>query len=52
MLASDTDGAEVMEAIAVSGNGKYEPLSEKDAVTVFQGFKETLEKASTRASCL
>lgn len=45
LLASDTDGAEVMEAIAVSGNGKYELLSEKDAVTVFQGFKETLEKS-------
>ena len=34
-----------MTAIAASGNGSSELLSEKDAVTVFQGFKETLKRS-------
>ena len=45
VLNDPTDGSELMTAIAASGNGSSELLSEKDAVTVFQGFKETLKRS-------
>lgn len=45
VLNEPTDGSELMTAIAASGYGSFELLSEKDAVTVFQGFKETLKRS-------